>query len=102
MTNLSTRNSHQVANVKSTTVCPTCHPCWLPIKDADWRLDGIETNILRGISSVRHYDHIRNDIRNRCGIVPIVEKLRERRLRCNGYVIRHDENSLAKIGLKAF
>ncbi|CAD7076713.1 unnamed protein product [Hermetia illucens] len=60
----------------------------------------METKMLRWTSGVTRLDHIRNeDIRDRYGVAPIVEKLRERHLRWYGQAIRANENSLAKIGL---
>lgn len=50
--------------------------CWLTIKDNAWRLVIIEMKMLRGASSVTCHDHIRNeDIPDRYGVQPIVEKL---------------------------
>ena len=74
--------------------------CWPTIRDNERRLVVMETKMLRWTSGVTRLDHIRNeDIRDRYGVAPIVEKLRERRLRWYGHAIRANENSLAKIGL---
>uniref|UniRef100_A0A914XI79 Ataxia telangiectasia mutated family protein n=1 Tax=Plectus sambesii TaxID=2011161 RepID=A0A914XI79_9BILA len=47
----------------------------------------METKMLRWISGITRLDHVRNDdIRERYGVVPIAEKLRESRLRWYGHV----------------
>ena len=74
--------------------------CWPITKTAERRLAVMETKMLRWISGVTRFDHVRNDdIRQRYGVAPITEKLREARLRWYGHVLRADDNSLAQIGL---
>ena len=58
----------------------------------------METKMLRWISGVTRFDHVRNDdSRKRYGIASINEKLREARLRWYGHVLRSDIKSLAHI-----
>ncbi|VDO69441.1 unnamed protein product [Heligmosomoides polygyrus] len=46
-------------------------------------------------------DRIRNDaIRQKFGVAPIADKMREARLRWYGHVLRGEEDSVRKIGLK--
>ncbi|VDO87721.1 unnamed protein product [Heligmosomoides polygyrus] len=60
----------------------------------------METKMLRWTAGVTHMDHIRNDIiRQKFGIAPIADKMREARLRWYGHVLRGDEDSVRKIGL---
>jgi hypothetical protein len=73
--------------------------CWPATKDVERRLGVMEMKMLRWISGVTRLDHVRNDdIRNRYGIAPIDEKLRESRLRWFGHVLRADDGTIAKTG----
>jgi hypothetical protein len=74
--------------------------CWPITKTAERRLAVMETKMLRWISGITRFDHVRNDdIRDRYGVAPITEKMREARLRWYGHALRSDDDSLAKTGL---
>ncbi|VDO99913.1 unnamed protein product [Heligmosomoides polygyrus] len=62
----------------------------------------METKMLRRMAGVTHLDRIRNDfIRQKFGVAPIADKMREARLRrWYGHVLRGKEDSVRKIGLK--
>ncbi|VDP01171.1 unnamed protein product [Heligmosomoides polygyrus] len=56
--------------------------------------------MLRWTTGVTRMDRIRNDaIRQKFGVVPIADKMREGRLRWYGHVLRGKEDSVRKIGL---
>ncbi|VDP08233.1 unnamed protein product [Heligmosomoides polygyrus] len=58
----------------------------------------METKMLRWTARVM--DRIRNDaIRQKFGVAPIADKMREARLRWYGHVLRGKEDSVRKIGL---
>ncbi|VDP37763.1 unnamed protein product [Heligmosomoides polygyrus] len=60
----------------------------------------METKMLRWTAGVTRLDRVRNDaIRQRFGIAPIAEKLREARLRWYGHVLRANDDTVRKIGL---
>ncbi|VDP54822.1 unnamed protein product [Heligmosomoides polygyrus] len=60
----------------------------------------METKILRWTAGVTHMDRVRNDaIRQKFGVAPIADKMREARLRWYGHVLRGKEDSVRKIGL---
>ncbi|VDO74488.1 unnamed protein product [Heligmosomoides polygyrus] len=60
----------------------------------------METKMLRWTAGVTRMDRIRNDaIRQKFGVAPIADKMREARLRWYGHVLRGEENSVRKIGL---
>ncbi|VDP59481.1 unnamed protein product [Heligmosomoides polygyrus] len=60
----------------------------------------METKMLRWTAGVTHLDRIRNDaIRQKFGIAPIADKMREARLRWYGHVLCGKEDSVRKIGL---
>ncbi|VDP01548.1 unnamed protein product [Heligmosomoides polygyrus] len=57
--------------------------------------------ILRWTAGVTRMDRIRNDvIRQKFAVAPISGKMREARLRWYGHVLRGEEDSVRKIGLK--
>uniref|UniRef100_A0A914WJ88 Reverse transcriptase domain-containing protein n=1 Tax=Plectus sambesii TaxID=2011161 RepID=A0A914WJ88_9BILA len=73
--------------------------CWPATKEAERRLRVMEKKMLRWISGITRLDHVRNDdIRERYGVVPIAEKLRESRLRWYGHVLRADDGTIAMTG----
>ncbi|VDP16763.1 unnamed protein product [Heligmosomoides polygyrus] len=56
--------------------------------------------MLRWTAGVTRMDRIRNDaIRQKFGVAPITDKMREARLRWYGHVLRGEEDSVRKIGL---
>ncbi|VDP26177.1 unnamed protein product [Heligmosomoides polygyrus] len=60
----------------------------------------METKILRWTARITRLDRVRNDaIRQRFGVAPIAEKLREARLRWYGLVLRANDETVRKIGL---
>ncbi|VDO23576.1 unnamed protein product [Heligmosomoides polygyrus] len=60
----------------------------------------MEKKILRWTGGVARLDRVRNDtIRQRFGVVPIAEKLREARFRWYGHVLRANDDTVRKIGL---
>ncbi|VDP17650.1 unnamed protein product [Heligmosomoides polygyrus] len=60
----------------------------------------METKMLRWTTGVTRMDRIRNDaIRQKFGVAPIIDKMREARLRWYGHVLRGKEDSVRKIGL---
>ncbi|PIO64310.1 hypothetical protein TELCIR_14067 [Teladorsagia circumcincta] len=75
--------------------------CWPATKDIEARLGVMETKMLRWTAGVTRLDRIRNDdIRERFGVAPIADKMREARLRWYGHVLRRSDESVRKIGLK--
>ncbi|VDO87713.1 unnamed protein product [Heligmosomoides polygyrus] len=60
----------------------------------------METKMLRWTAGVTRLDHVRNvSVRQRFGVAPIADKLREARLRWYGHVLRADGDTVRKIGL---
>ncbi|VDP00160.1 unnamed protein product [Heligmosomoides polygyrus] len=60
----------------------------------------METKTLRWTAGVTRMDRIRNDvIRQKFGVTPIADKMREARLRWYGHVLRGKKDSVRKIGL---
>ncbi|VDP11972.1 unnamed protein product [Heligmosomoides polygyrus] len=75
--------------------------CWPAIKEVETRLSVMETNMLRWTAGVTRMDRIRNDaIRQKFGVAPIADKIREARLRWYGHVLRGKEDSVRKIDLE--
>ncbi|VDP25219.1 unnamed protein product [Heligmosomoides polygyrus] len=59
----------------------------------------METKMVRWTAGVTRLDRVRNDaIRQRFGVAPIAEKLREACLRWYGHVLRANEDTILKIG----
>ncbi|VDO71283.1 unnamed protein product [Heligmosomoides polygyrus] len=57
--------------------------------------------MMRWTAGVTRMDRIRNNaIRQKFGVVPIADKMREARLRLYGHVLRGKEDSVRKIGLE--
>ncbi|VDO19186.1 unnamed protein product [Heligmosomoides polygyrus] len=75
--------------------------CWSATKKTESRLSVLETKMLRWMAGVTRLDRTRNDaIRQKFGVAPIADKMREARLRWYGHVLRGEEYSVRKIGLK--
>ncbi|VDP04025.1 unnamed protein product [Heligmosomoides polygyrus] len=91
------------SNVYRTVVRPVATyaaECWPVKKKIESRLSVMETRMLRWTAGVTRLDRVRNDtIRQRFGIVPIADKLREARLRWYGHVLRANDDTVCKIGL---
>ncbi|VDP54547.1 unnamed protein product [Heligmosomoides polygyrus] len=74
--------------------------CWPATREVETRLSVMETKMLRWTAGVTRLDRIRNDaIRQKFGVAPIADKMREARLRWYGHVLRGKEDSVRKIGL---
>ncbi|EYB86391.1 hypothetical protein Y032_0279g1180 [Ancylostoma ceylanicum] len=74
--------------------------CWSAVKERERRLSVMETTMLRWTAGVTRADRIRDEkTRERFGIVPIADKLRETRLRWYGHVLRANEDTACKVGL---
>nr|CDJ86575.1 RNA-directed DNA polymerase (reverse transcriptase) domain containing protein [Haemonchus contortus] len=74
--------------------------CWPATKEVEARLSVMETKMLRWTAGVTRLDRISNDaIRERFGIAPIVDKMREARLRWYGHTLRAKNDSVRKISL---
>ncbi|EYC12765.1 hypothetical protein Y032_0046g1411 [Ancylostoma ceylanicum] len=59
----------------------------------------MEVWMLRWMAGITRLDRICNqDIRQRFGVTPITDKLREARLRWYGHVLRAESDSVCKIG----
>ncbi|VDP01175.1 unnamed protein product [Heligmosomoides polygyrus] len=70
------------------------------IKEIESRLSVMETNMLRWTAGVTRLDRVRNDtIRQKFGVAPIAEKLREARLRCYCHVLRTNNDTVCEICL---
>ncbi|VDP40514.1 unnamed protein product [Heligmosomoides polygyrus] len=75
--------------------------CWPATKEVETRLSVMVTKMLRWTAGVTRMDRIRNDaIRQKFGVAPIAEKMREARLRWYGHVLRRKEDSVRKMGHK--
>ncbi|EYC18004.1 hypothetical protein Y032_0029g2006 [Ancylostoma ceylanicum] len=73
--------------------------CWAVAKEVERRLSGMEMKMLRWMAGIARLDRICNqDIRQRSGVAPITDKLREARLRWYGHVLRAESDSVCKIG----
>ncbi|EYB97808.1 hypothetical protein Y032_0137g2036 [Ancylostoma ceylanicum] len=74
--------------------------CWPVTKEVERRLSMMETKMLRWTSGITRADRIHDEkIRERFGIVPIADKLREIRLRWYGHVLCANEDTKCKVGL---
>ncbi|VDP11736.1 unnamed protein product [Heligmosomoides polygyrus] len=61
--------------------------CWPATKETESRLSVMETKMLRWMAGVTRLDRIRNEaIRQKFGVAPIADKMREARLRWYGHV----------------
>ncbi|VDO18709.1 unnamed protein product [Heligmosomoides polygyrus] len=75
--------------------------CWAANKEAETRVSVMEANILRWTAGVTRMHRIRNDvIRQKFGVAPIADKMREARLRWYGQILREKEDSVRKIGYR--
>ncbi|VDP02237.1 unnamed protein product [Heligmosomoides polygyrus] len=75
--------------------------CWPATKEVETRLSVMETKMLRWTAGIKRMDRIRNDaIRQKFGVAPIADKMREARLRWYGHVLGGKEDTVRKIGLE--
>lgn len=75
--------------------------CWPITKEVERRLGVMETKMLRWSGGLTRLDRVRNeDVRERFGVAPISDKLRENRLRWYGHVLRAEEHSIAKTAMQ--
>ncbi|PIO64193.1 hypothetical protein TELCIR_14187 [Teladorsagia circumcincta] len=75
--------------------------CWPMTEEVEARLSVMERKMLRWTAGATRADHIRNDVnRERSGVAPIVDKMREARLRWYGHVLRAKDDSVRKISLR--
>ncbi|VDO22419.1 unnamed protein product [Heligmosomoides polygyrus] len=74
---------------------------WPATEEVETCLSVMETKMLRWTAGVTRMDRIRNDaIRQKFGVAPIADKMREARLRWYGHVLHGKEGSVRKIGLE--
>ncbi|VDP15302.1 unnamed protein product [Heligmosomoides polygyrus] len=74
--------------------------CWPATREVETRLSVMETKMLRWTAGVTRMDRIRNDaIRQKFGVAPITDKMREARLRWYSHVLRGKDDRVRKIGL---
>ncbi|VDP11342.1 unnamed protein product [Heligmosomoides polygyrus] len=74
--------------------------CWPATREVETRLSVMETKMLRWTAGVTHLNRVLNDaIRQKFGVAPIADKIREARLRWYCHVLRGKEDSVRKIGL---
>ncbi|VDP00220.1 unnamed protein product [Heligmosomoides polygyrus] len=67
--------------------------CWSVNKEVETRLSVIETKMLRWKAGATRMERIRNDtIRQKFGVAPIADKMREARLRWYGHVLRGEKD----------
>ena len=75
--------------------------CWPMTKEAERRLEVMETKVLRMTAGYTRLDRMLNiDIRRKFGVAPIDYKMREGRLRWYGQVLRAEDNTVRKTGFK--
>lgn len=75
--------------------------CRPDTRKTECRFSVMETKMLRWASGLTRLDRVRNDdIRQRYGVAPIGDKLREVRLRWYGHVLRASDESVAQKGLQ--
>ncbi|KAK6726977.1 hypothetical protein RB195_004962 [Necator americanus] len=71
--------------------------CWPTTKALERVLHAMEMRMLRWTIGVTLKEKVSNDtVRSIFGVVPITEKMKEARLRWFGYVLRREEDSVAK------
>ncbi|VDO19562.1 unnamed protein product [Heligmosomoides polygyrus] len=74
--------------------------CWPAMKETETRLSVMAVKMLRWTAGVTRMGRTRNDvIRQKFGVAPIADKMREARLRWYGHVLRGTEGSVHKFGL---
>nr|CDJ83907.1 endonuclease-reverse transcriptase HmRTE-e01 [Haemonchus contortus] len=85
------------AVIRPVAIYAECSPA---TKEVEARLSVMETKMLRWTAGVTRLDRVSNDaIRKRFGLAPIIDKMREARLRGYGHVFRAKNDSARKIGL---
>ncbi|KFD61444.1 hypothetical protein M514_26340 [Trichuris suis] len=71
--------------------------CWAITKKDEQRLSVMETTMLRRTVEISKLEHTPNEtIRLSMGVAPIMDKVREKRLRWFGHVLRRGDNHPAK------
>ncbi|KFD62148.1 hypothetical protein M514_25633 [Trichuris suis] len=71
--------------------------CWAITKKDEQRLSVMETTMLRRTIGISKLEHTPNEtVRLSMGVAPIVDKVREKRLRWFGHVLRREDNHPAK------
>ena len=92
------------AKIYKTVVRPVAlygSECWPAATKHERALHTMEMRMLRWSLGLTRLDHVMNtDVRKRMGVAPIVEKMREARLRWHGHVVRSDANSVARTALR--
>nr|CDJ87499.1 RNA-directed DNA polymerase (reverse transcriptase) domain containing protein [Haemonchus contortus] len=74
--------------------------CWPATKEVEVCFSVMETKLLRWTAGVTRLDRISNDaIRERFGVAPIVDEMREARIRWYGHTLRAKNDTVRKIGL---
>ncbi|VDP61185.1 unnamed protein product [Heligmosomoides polygyrus] len=74
--------------------------CYPVTKEIESRLSVMETKVSRWTAVLTRLDRVRNDtMRQRFGVVPIADKLREACLRWYPHVLRANDGTVCKIGL---
>ncbi|VDP55703.1 unnamed protein product [Heligmosomoides polygyrus] len=68
--------------------------CWPATKEVETCLSVMETKILRWTAGDTRMDRINDVIRQKFGVAPIADKVREARLRWYGHVLRGEGGSV--------
>ncbi|XP_039627278.1 uncharacterized protein LOC120540503 [Polypterus senegalus] len=95
---------HLKAKIYKTVVRPVAlygSECWPTTAKHEQALHTMEMRMLRWCLGLTCWDQVMNeDVRKRLGIAPIMEKMREARLRWYGHVVCADDNSVAKTAMR--
>ena len=74
---------------------------WAIRKEEERLLERTEMRMLRWILGISLREHLNNDeIRNRAGVVSIIKKVEESRLRWFGHIMRMDDEEIVKKAVK--
>lgn len=72
--------------------------CWAIDKTMERKMSVAEMRMLRWMSGVTRKDRIRNEyIRGSIGVAPIIDKMRENRLRWLGHVLRRENTEAVSV-----